>query len=651
VFSFAREPVSLRRDPMLHQTAAYPPHSMALPFNVEQCGEFSQGWMPFAPRTRQNGKVIRGSTIDRLNWRRKWARSFAGIALLAAMHATYALAQSAPDSQSSAVDPNSVLGTPTSVHGVVMNAATGEPLPRALVQVNGGSGIAVLTDGDGRFEADEVPLGPGVFQVTKPGFEDAAGAQPLQVLRDLRGYTHSVFVTPNTPALTFSMRPTNAIRGHIELSTGDIAQNIEVMLLQRQIHNGRAIWHGMSGARTNADGNFHFAHLEDGDYVVKAGPSQEQEMTGQPVPDRGRGVPSNGYPEIYYPDARDFSGAAHLSLSGGEQSDANLTMPLEPFHAVEATVVLPAEIRTGVLENIVSTEVVGPSGLQVPYESAFDAGTKRLWTRLPDGSYTLRVTAVQPDRPMRERSGTLRLRNAMTGQSDVTVAGHSVSKLRIPVGPAGSSPLQVMIARSAQSSNASGGSGRPSEVFVEVSQAGPLTDGMQAMLAQGDPGKALDTVAPAPGKYWVHTIVADPALCEDSFTAGSSNLGREPLTVGLGGATAPLTLNLRDNCASLKVSLPSSQAGMAAGEEAAYLVYVVPDRDFTTDAPSNMLRAENGSSFTFQQLTPGGYHVYTFAEPVELEYHNREVLAGLHGQTVTLTPGETSELVLEVPAQ
>jgi hypothetical protein len=567
------------------------------------------------------------------------------------MHAARTLAQSAPDSPSAAVDPNSALGTPTSVHGVVMNAATGEPLPRALVQINGGAGTAVLTDGDGRFEAEDVPLGPGVFQVTKPGFEDAAGAEKGQVLRDLRGFTHNVFVTPNTPDLTFSMRPTNSIRGHIELSTGDIAQNIEVMLLQRQIHNGRAVWHAINGARTNADGNFHFAHLADGDYAVKAGPSHEQEMTGQPVPDRGRAVPSNGYPEIYYPDARDFSGAAHISLSGGEQSDANLTMPLEPFHAVEATVVLPAEMRTGPLGNIITTEVVGPSGLQVPYESTFDADTKRLWTRLPDGSYTLRVTAVQPDRPLRPRAGTVRLQNAMIGQSDVTVAGHPISRLRVPVGPAGSSPLEVMIARSAQSSSGSGGSGRPSEVFVEVSQAGPLTDGMQAMFAQGDPVKALDTVAPARGKYWVHTIVADLTLCEDSFTAGSSNLGREPLVVGVGGATAPLTLNLRDNCSSLKVSLPSSQAGMAAGEEAGYLVYVVPDRDFTTDAPSNILRADNGPSFTFQQLTPGSYHIYTFAEPVELEYHNREALAGFHGQTVTLTPGETSELVLEVPAQ
>jgi hypothetical protein len=208
-----------------------------------------------------------------------------------------------------------------------------------------------------------------------------------------------------------------------------------------------------------------------------------------------------------------------------------------------------------------------------------------------------------------------------------------------------------MVSHRASEGGSGGGRAKRGEVFVEIGQAGPLTDGMQSIFSHGIPEGALDTVAPAPGKYWVHTIVSDPSLCEDSFTSGAANLGREPLVVGQGGATAPLTLNLRDDCASLKVSLPQTVAGMAAGDETGYLVYVVPDREFTTDAPSSTLRAANGSSFTFHPLTPGSYHVYAFSAPVDLEYHNPDVLAGLHGQTVTLTPGETAELVLEVSSQ
>ena len=64
--------------------------------------------------------------------------------------------------------------TRTVVQGVVKNAATGEPLPRALVRIEGDATGGALTDGDGRFEISGVPIGPQAFQVIKPGFVDQA---------------------------------------------------------------------------------------------------------------------------------------------------------------------------------------------------------------------------------------------------------------------------------------------------------------------------------------------------------------------------------------------------------------------------------------------------------------------------------------------
>jgi hypothetical protein len=569
--------------------------------------------------------------------------------LLAAVLAAQAAAQPPQETPGASPDPNAALGAPVTVHGVVMNAATGEPLPRALVQINGGAGEAVLTDGDGRFEVAGVPLGPSVFVLTKPGFEDAPGAENGFLLRDLRGYSHNVFVTADTAELVFSMRPTNAIRGHIELSTGDAAQNIGLMLFQRQIQNGHSAWRVTSSTRTNADGNFHFAHLDDGDYVIRAGPAPEAEMSGQPAPDRGREAPWNGYTEVYFPDARDFSGAGRIHVAGGEQAEANVTMRLEAFHAVSATVELPPQLRISGAESMIDTEIVGAEGMPAPYGFQFDPGSGKFWGRLPDGTFTIRFTATRSGSLPVSGNGLVSLLNSpMTGQTDVTVAGHPVTK-RIAMGPMVSSPLQVMVARTR--SAGSGSPGNHGEVFVEITQAGAVSDGGQSAFAQGSGPGMIDTTPPAPGKYWVHTIIADSSLCEGSFTAGGSSLGREPLTVGLGGATAPLTLMLRDDCATLKVSLPGSLAGMTAGEEPAYTVYLVPDFDATVGDESRTLRASTETSFTFTSLTPGSYHVYVFTAPVNLEYRNRDVLAGLHGQGVTLTPGESGNLVLEVPAQ
>jgi hypothetical protein len=125
------------------------------------------------------------------------------------------------------------------------------------------------------------------------------------------------------------------------------------------------------------------------------------------------------------------------------------------------------------------------------------------------------------------------------------------------------------------------------------------------------------------------------------------------MVIGPAGVTAPLILALRDNCASLTLSLPTAGAAQSPGEERWLTVYVVPDFESTENAVPQTLRPSSGGTVTLEGLTPGNYHVYTFAVPLVLEYHNPAALAALPtpGQPVTLSDGTTSSLVLEVPAQ
>ncbi len=58
----------------------------------------------------------------------------------------------------------------TAVRGMVINSATGEPLARALVAIEGDANSAKLTDGEGRFEFANLAAGPQVFSIKKPGF-------------------------------------------------------------------------------------------------------------------------------------------------------------------------------------------------------------------------------------------------------------------------------------------------------------------------------------------------------------------------------------------------------------------------------------------------------------------------------------------------
>jgi hypothetical protein len=163
----------------------------------------------------------------------------------------------------------------------------------------------------------------------------------------------------------------------------------------------------------------------------------------------------------------------------------------------------------------------------------------------------------------------------------------------------------------------------------------------------------LETTFTPSGSYWADTTISQRGLCLASFTAGGANLAREPLTIGPAGVTAPLLLALRDDCASLTLSLPTAGAAQAPGEERWYTVYVVPDFESTENTVPQTLRPTSGGTVTLEGLTPGSYHVYTFAASVVLEYHNPAALAALPtpGQPVTLSAGTTTSLVLEVPAQ
>ena len=548
------------------------------------------------------------------------------------------------------------------VHGIVRNAASGEPLPRTLVLIGGESGQGALTDGDGRFEISGVPTGPEPFELRRPGFDDAgAGGAGMNGWKNSRGFTHNVFVTAETPELTFAMRPNNSIRGHIELSTGDPAQNISIILLERAVDNGRALWRPHANTRTNADGNYHFGGLSDGLYAISTEPAMDSDMFGMPpVAGNTRPIALNGYPAVFYPAAREFSGAAKIQLSGGGETQANMTLTLEPFHLVRATVNVPPSMQGSGDGRAVMATLIDADGHQGTYGAQYDSAANSVQTLLPDGTYTLRVSAMRTNG--RIENGNLPFSGANTGQIDFTVAGKPITNLRVSVAPVTTSPVQVIVMQSSNppqaqppNAGASVGANGGGGLFLAVSPANPgRSDAMMTELAHGPIPGNLDTNPMDPGTYWVHTTVNQRGLCAQSFTAGGASLAREPLAVGLGGTTAPLTLTLGDDCASLQLSFPGSLlsipgnlASMTPGEEPAFTTYVVPDFDSTVDI--NSITLSPGGTITLNNLTPGPYHVYTFTTPVELEYHNPEALATLPSQTVTLEPGSTNNLIVEAP--
>ena len=243
-------------------------------------------------------------------------------------------------------NPSASTGLPTIVHGIVRNGATGDPLPRALVRINGDASTGVLTDGEGRFEIADVPSGPQEFTVVKPGFMDHVEATADSDARNVHGFGHNVIVISQMGDIVFTMVPLNSIEGTIQLSTGDVAEGIQVALLRRTVQDGRVVWQKEGGAKTNVEGVYRFGELVDGLYAVYTEPTMDSNAATNLVEaGSGNKVEREGYASTFYPDARDLTAAAQIRVASGMQAQANISLALEPFHSVTATADVEGEPR------------------------------------------------------------------------------------------------------------------------------------------------------------------------------------------------------------------------------------------------------------------------------------------------------------------
>jgi carboxypeptidase family protein len=547
------------------------------------------------------------------------------------------------------------------VHGIVRNSVTGEPLARALVQIEGDAETGTLTDGEGRFEIPDVPLGPQTIRVVKPGFRDRPYATE-ETGSQADGPAHSVLVTEQMPELAFALAPDCAIRGHIELSSGDPATGITVVLLKQVIRLGRAVWTLENSARANGDGAYRFGGLSDGVYVVYTQPTLESEPAVSVVATgSAANVARSGYPAVFYPDARDLAGAQRIRVSGGAQADANFTLVLEPFYPVtavdasqnRATATGRAEPRAGYIAG-----VMDGSAHLLPYSAQYDENTHSVQANLPDGTYVLVLRGFsRPD--FQGDVAHLIGRNgerpgALAGEVQFTVAGHPVIGLRVPLGPPPPATVRLRLIHSPDNpAPAITSSNAMDLVALNLDPADGIPPNGFDNVWSMENGADSITFTAQPGSYWLSAYLPRKGLCAGALSAGGANLAREPITFSLDAAPPPMDLAMRDDCATLALTLPPALASFLPGEEPFYTVYVVPDFDTLQDIPPMTVHPSSGPTLTVDSLVPGSYHVYTFDSPVHLEYRNSAVLAALPtpGQAVTLTAATTSSLALEVPAQ
>lgn len=519
------------------------------------------------------------------------------------------------------------------VRGTVVNAATHEPIGRALVY-SPDNRFATLTDGEGHFE----------FTLPKVVGENEAGPSSSEYARtpiwlmarkpgflDDRGETGPGVILPGKEVTIFLM-PEGVIEGRVTFSATEPAHGLHVEIVSRQVTEGMPGWRPSGSASTNSNGEFRFSDLRPGSYKLLT----HEWMDNDPV----TATPDSqlyGFPPMYYPSATDFASASTIQLVAGQTLQADLALIRQAYYAVRIPVV-NTEPNGGM--NI----TVSPQGQRGPgYSLGYNPTRQTIEGQLPNGKYLVEASVYGP--------------NAASGSVNIAVAGASVNGPGMVLIRNNSISVKVREQFTSNDGPRSGSWSDGRHTFalhgprLDISvRADPLDEFGQrgsASIRQptgpNDDSLVLENLAP--GRYWLRLYPTRGYVA--SATMGGMDLLREPLVV-VPGASTPIDITMRDDNAELEGNLLGVPANAASSTPRAH-IYCIP----LPDGPGQFLdlSASSDGRFDSRMVAPGAYRVVAFGSPQhDLPYRDSEAmkLYETKGQVVQFSPGQKVNLQLQI---
>ena len=511
-----------------------------------------------------------------------------------------------------------------SLSGSVVDAVTGEPVRRALVQLQSAPARTSFTDSDGRFEIDGLPEGRFMISARKPGYY--SGTRDADRRSDV-----PVRVGTNAELVTLKLNPFGVIYGRVTDTEGGPLEHIPVRLTMAIVRNGRRHWQQIGSRDSDENGNFRFPNLQPGTFYLAAGPGSEEPEPLRFAANGGQtAVPQTGYPSVYYPNAPDLSSASPIALTPGQQLQMEFVLNRVPVYKIAGSIAgLSPEQGIGLQLTTASGDM-----LNVPEQVQSMTGTFEV-DAVPPGSYVLK--AFSQGRPG----------ESLRASVPVTVATN-VNNVRLTLEPVVSIPIVVrQEGRTDDSSpNSSGGrinrySRMEVPVSVHLSAAGQSlgsSDVYSTLRLSGDQRvPVLENVEP--GQYDVEFLPQGGWYVQSADYAGV-NLLTDKMIVG-SRPSGGIQIVLRDDGATL-----AGTAKLANDDDSGYVsVLIIPQR---APRESKVIPVFGEGTFHVDGLPPGDYSVLAARNLDGLEYSNAEALRPYLSQAthVTLSASQTTKVDL-----
>src|SRR5690242_18341605 len=264
------------------------------------------------------------------------------------------------------------------ISGVVVDAVTNGPVPRAQVSISLGNDAATTTaEDDGRFAFAGLQPGKYVLNASAPGY-----------VRE--GYNqHGAFFVgiavgdgQDSEHLVFRLHPQAVIYGRVTNEHGEPVRGAQVMLIASDPTRGARRKFVRAQMPTNDLGEYRFAHLNAGKYylAVQANPwyaqpqlsyqsSQNSRFVGNGVRSFASRINMDSdlllvvvYPITFYPGVTDERSSTELTLSAGDQEQANISVSAVPAAHLRLTGLSQSEgsaLNVGATQKVFGTVSLG----------------------------------------------------------------------------------------------------------------------------------------------------------------------------------------------------------------------------------------------------------------------------------------------------